>query len=824
MAQRFWVGGTASWNGVAGAKWAVLSGGAGGAAEPTAADDVFFDAASGAVVVTIDTANAVCNNLNCTGFTGTLGGNTTNLTISGSLTLVAGMTMSYFGGVLTFDGAGANTITSGGKNIDASSIVWNGNGSWTLQDAMTGAGSGTLTKGTLDLNTKTLTIANLTISGATARTLSCNGAQITLSNSATVWDATTTTNLTFNGATSSITITNPGAPQTFAGGDLTYGTVAVSGSSTFTIQGNNTFTNLQLTGSLFPVFTAATTQTVNGVLTVTGTDSANRVLCASSAVGSVATISAAGKALTDVDFMDITAAGAASPFSGTRIGNCKGNTNITFTVAANKFWVGNTANSNTANWATVSGGAGATANYPLPQDTIVFDANSFSANGQTITFNNGSCNRIGSILCSSTDQTFTIAMAATICTVYGDITFDANTTLTQTGGSQTFSGRNTQIINCAGKNWGSNGIGWTIDSLGGTFSLGANFTTGSTSVLTLLRGTLDLNGKTVSTGTFSSSNANARTVKSSVSGGVLALATTASTNIVSCATVTNLTLDRATGTWAVTIGGNTTNLRAFSTGNVSWPSVTFTCTTAGGRLDFSGSSCTLKSLAYTGGAATTIRFTAGNTYTFEDDNGFPSGTAGNTLTITSGSAANHNLVKSGGGTINCSNMSISRSQATPAGPTPKVWFAGATSTNGGNNSGWWFEDAVATVFDGSGARKLNRRGKRPEPRVTVKRAKLHPEEIARQQREDERYLKTLEKQKTVEPVDLQRHGDTIVITKAAEEPSTILTDAMLRAASDKELLDIIAGMKASLDDRRRATEVRQQRRRVAAAAVMLAID
>ena len=73
MASRYWVGGTAAWDGTAGTKWALTSGGAGGQAVPTSADDVFFDAASGAVTVTVG-ATGNCNTLTFTGFTGTFTG------------------------------------------------------------------------------------------------------------------------------------------------------------------------------------------------------------------------------------------------------------------------------------------------------------------------------------------------------------------------------------------------------------------------------------------------------------------------------------------------------------------------------------------------------------------------------------------------------------------------------------------------------------------------------------------------------------------------------------------------------------------------------
>jgi len=39
-ADRYWVGGTANWDGTAGTKWATSSGGNGGASVPTTADDV----------------------------------------------------------------------------------------------------------------------------------------------------------------------------------------------------------------------------------------------------------------------------------------------------------------------------------------------------------------------------------------------------------------------------------------------------------------------------------------------------------------------------------------------------------------------------------------------------------------------------------------------------------------------------------------------------------------------------------------------------------------------------------------------------------------
>jgi hypothetical protein len=134
MAPRYWVGGTADWNNVAGLKWATTSGGPGGATDPTTADDVFFDAAS-AGTVTIALGNAGAKSINCTGFTGTLTG-TTAITVAGSVTLSAGMTYTH-SGTMTFTGTG--TLTTAGKAF--SNITINGAGiTLTLGDALLATG------------------------------------------------------------------------------------------------------------------------------------------------------------------------------------------------------------------------------------------------------------------------------------------------------------------------------------------------------------------------------------------------------------------------------------------------------------------------------------------------------------------------------------------------------------------------------------------------------------------------------------------------------------------------------------------------------------
>lgn len=212
MANRYWVGGTAAWDATAGTKWSTTSGGAGGSAVPTASDDVFFNAASGAVTCTI-TGSRTCLSLNCTGFTGTLDGTSTPvLTISGNLTFVSGMGSVPDSLALVFNATNTRTITNAGKS--AGSYNFNGvGGTWIFQDALNNNGgafsenSVTLTNGTLNLNNFTLSTNTFYSSNSNTRTLAFGTGSITVSASAdtsAAWDVATATNFSITGTPSVI--------------------------------------------------------------------------------------------------------------------------------------------------------------------------------------------------------------------------------------------------------------------------------------------------------------------------------------------------------------------------------------------------------------------------------------------------------------------------------------------------------------------------------------------------------------------------------------------------------------------------------------------
>lgn len=113
MANRYAVAAGGNWT--ANGTWSTTDGGAADTVAPTASDDVFLTANSGNVTIS---ANSVGKSLNCTGYTGTLTHNGFSLTLSGNLTMVAGMTYTpteNVSCVLSF--IVDATITTGGKLV-----------------------------------------------------------------------------------------------------------------------------------------------------------------------------------------------------------------------------------------------------------------------------------------------------------------------------------------------------------------------------------------------------------------------------------------------------------------------------------------------------------------------------------------------------------------------------------------------------------------------------------------------------------------------------------------------------------------------------------
>ena len=401
MADRYWVGGTGSWSDDDN-HWATSSGGSpADGNKPTNADNAIFDTASStanaAYTVTVN-ESAVCLDFTMAG--PGLGNNVTwagssALAIKGSLNLSGGsadITRSYTGAI-TFNS------TSTGRTVDfngvtmASAITFNGTGGgWTLSNNLSmGSSTFTLTAGTFNDGGFTITTTGtFTISGSTTRVATLSG-----TTTVGVWTATTVTNLTFN-HTGKIDMTSN--EVVFAGGGLTYGEVEISvaGSNNggIDVTGANTYDTLRLintSSTQLQRFTISTAnQIISTLLEITGANNngGRAELNASSSI----TFTVNGSvSLTNANFSGTVTAGTAGTWTGTSLGDQWANSGITFTTPVNRYWVHGASASYAwdtgGRWSATSGG-GVGASMPLPQDTAIFDANSFPSTGKTITMSN----------------------------------------------------------------------------------------------------------------------------------------------------------------------------------------------------------------------------------------------------------------------------------------------------------------------------------------------------------------------------------------------------------------------------------------------------
>lgn len=349
MANRYWVGGSATWDATAGSKWSTTSGGAGGSAVPSASDDVFFDANSGAVTITTS-GSRVCRSLTATGFTGTLAHNGALITIGdasgGALTLVSGMTLSGSGTwtfVSTSNNGGAGwTITTGGKSLTGP-IIFNGvGGKWIFGDAFTTTGELRLTNGTLDFNNKNATLGQLSSSNSNTRTLTLGSGTITLNQSAasfaTVVAMLTVTNLTFSGASSTVVVSAAdSSSRTMNLGGKTWGTITytvAASTGALILTGANTIGTLNIGSNRTLTLPSATTTTISSAAgwNVNGT-AGNLVTVNASTAASAATLSvASGNVISDyLSLQDSTATGGATFYAGSHSTNVSGNTGWSFT-------------------------------------------------------------------------------------------------------------------------------------------------------------------------------------------------------------------------------------------------------------------------------------------------------------------------------------------------------------------------------------------------------------------------------------------------------------------------------------------------------------
>jgi hypothetical protein len=490
------------------------------------------------------------------------------LTLYGSVTLTSSMSMGSPTGTWTLAAtSGTQTITSAGKTLG--SITVNGiGGTVTLGDALNiGSRSITLTNGTFDTANYNVTAAAINL-GAGTKTLNLNASNVTLSGEDLFNFSTNSANFTFNAGTSTITSTATSANiQPRSGGFTFYNlTFTQSPTGTFIFHNAGTYNNLTFaTSTGFYRISLHANQTINGTLTLgTANTAVQRIWIFSNTIGTARTITVNGTlaTLSDVDFRDITAAGTVGTWTGTRLGNCLGNTNITFDAPKTVYWnLSGSRNWGNNGWATSSGGTPAVNNFPLAQDTAVFDD---AGAAGTITL--GSSN-IGTIDMSTRTTAFTLNIFGTFSpSIYGSLTFFSNLTLGSGLSGLNFAGRgDTQTITSAGKTFPSaNTI--TIDNFTGTVQLADAFN--SLASLTLTSGTFNANGFNVTCATFASNNSNTRTL--TLGNGLWTL--TSEGTVWNTGTTTGLTFNK--GTSDILLSSNLNVSRTFSGGGLTYNKLT----------------------------------------------------------------------------------------------------------------------------------------------------------------------------------------------------------------------------------------------------------
>ena len=255
MADRYWRGGTGTWNTSSTTNWSATSNGAGGASVPTAADNVIFDQA-GTYTVTM-TGALTCLDITVSSGTVTFAtGTTPTLSVSGSMSLLAGTVWSSTGAITFNSTTTGRTITTNGTTLNGAVTFSGASGSWSLGSTLTllSTLTTTLTSGALNLNGFNLSTGLFSSSNANTRSIAFGSNNIILS-------TTTATSLVLSMATATgFTCTGDGAFTAAADVTKTF---------TFGTTGGGTSTNapnVTLTGTGTSVVTFTTTSWFNHLI------------------------------------------------------------------------------------------------------------------------------------------------------------------------------------------------------------------------------------------------------------------------------------------------------------------------------------------------------------------------------------------------------------------------------------------------------------------------------------------------------------------------------------------------------------------------------
>jgi hypothetical protein len=556
VANRYWVGGTATWDATAGTKWALTDGGAGGQAVPTSADTVFFTALSGANTVTLG-VNPTVLTLTMTGFTGTLAFGTQNISLAGNAATIftAATTATYSGTPVinaTYSGAtGTRTITLGALteansisvNITAGADIVSNSGSH--RNLIFTGFSGTIS------NVARTIYGNLTVStgatvtaGANAQTFSATSGTKTITSNAKTFDFP----VTFNGVGGTFQLQDAltvGATRTVT---LTNGTLDLNNNNLtcgFFLANNTNVRTLAFgTGQFYLTGSATSIWRTDDVtnMTFTGTDPTINATY-SGATGTRTIINAnTGGTYTKAVNLNVTAgtdiiAGAAQTpwFKNVDFTGYSGAAAFGAYITGNLKYSSTMTNSTTTTTTLIN----TSGTQQITTNAVTHDAPLAIGYGIATTAASGDGTTATLTFLTTTNFIFPVGASITVTGVTpvgynGTYTVTASTLtsvsyLNATTGAQTVAGR--------------------VNTGSATIQLQDALTVGVTRTLTLVSGTIALNTFNLSTGLFSSSFATTRTITF----GTANITTTGSGGVWNLTAATGFTY---TGTPTVNISNN----------------------------------------------------------------------------------------------------------------------------------------------------------------------------------------------------------------------------------------------------------------------------
>ncbi len=562
------------------------------------------------------------NSVDFTGFTGSFTGANT-ATLTGNFTLGTGMTVTSGAGNFSFTGtSGTQVFKSNGVQFNKPITINNPGATFQLFDAldMTGASARTLTltSGTLDTNSKTVSVDIFSWSNSNVRTLTLGSSNFNIVGSAaTVMTVSTSTNATLNAGTSNLNFTYAGATGTRTiglGTTLTYNNINISaGSDTVSVTGNGTIANnfsfAGFTGTNSAMATIGITGNWTYGIGMTCTSVANtmtfqatsgtQIFTSNSVQASrPITVNAPGATLQLADALDMGSGSGRllTLTAGTFDANNKpvtiggfssSNSNVRVLTMGSAQWtaVGNNltiwTQSTATNMTTNVGSLPVICNYAGSVGTRTLQTGqistqpeaqaisfSFTAGTDTIVFT-GTSRTYGSLDFTGFAGTWTVAVSQNI---FGNLTISSGMTQSLGGQLVMKATSGTKTLTSNGNT--TNSTGMAFDGVGGTFQLGDAFST--TGPVTLTNGTFTDNGKNLTTSAFTSANTNTRTI---TMGTATVWTLTGAGTVWDTSTTTGLTFTKGTAT--ILLNDGSSSSKTFSDGGLTFYNLTLDGTGSG---------------------------------------------------------------------------------------------------------------------------------------------------------------------------------------------------------------------------------------------------